>query len=171
MIERTPQPQTLNLNDESDTDLVAQAMAAAYLGQPASNRVQLVTLQGHLGAGKTTLVRAFLRALGWRGPVKSPTYTLVESYELPQGLVVHFDLYRLADAEELELMGARDYFLPTTLCWVEWPDRGESFLPPADLTLTLSSNDDQGRWLEYKSHSQAGQQWVVAMHHALESTA
>lgn len=171
MIENASYPQALNLVDESKTVLVAQAMADIYQQQPAHSRVNLVTLAGDLGVGKTTLVRAFLRALGWCGPVKSPTYNFVESYDLPQGSVVHFDFYRLADAEELEHLGARDYFLPTSLCWVEWPERGQQFLPTADLALTLRSNGAQGRMLEYQSHSHSAQPWVAAMQKALEKTA
>jgi tRNA threonylcarbamoyladenosine biosynthesis protein TsaE len=157
------------LADESFTVLVAQAMAAAYQQQAPAARPSLVTLQGDLGAGKTTLVRAFLRALGWQGAVKSPTYTLIESYELPQGQVAHFDLYRLSDADELENLGARDYFSATTLCWVEWPERAAMMLPPADLALRLRSNGAHGRWLDMTSHSEAAQQWTNAVRQAMES--
>jgi tRNA threonylcarbamoyladenosine biosynthesis protein TsaE len=145
-------------------------MAHAYQHQPELSRVRLVTLQGDLGAGKTTLVRAFLRALGWQGAVKSPTYNLVEQYDLPQGPVVHFDLYRLADAEEFENLGARDYFSPTTLCWVEWPERGQQVLPPADLALTLRSRGLDGRSLDIVCYTERAQPWVHAIRHALELT-
>ena len=102
-----------------------------------------VYLQGELGAGKTTLVRGILRGLGHNGPVRSPTYTLVEPYDPKAMPVCHFDLYRLADAAELETLGMRDYLDDRNLCLVEWPERAATGLRAADLTLHLAGGDDR----------------------------
>lgn len=122
----------ITLADARTTESLGGALAGA-LPRPA-----LVFLQGELGAGKTTVVRGLLRALGHPGTVKSPTYTLVEPYSLASGPVYHFDLYRLAEADELAELGIRDYFDDAAICLVEWPERGEAALPTADLHLLLT---------------------------------
>lgn len=118
-----------------DTEATEQYGAALWTILPETG---VIFLQGDLGAGKTTLVRGFLRAAGFIGAVKSPTFTLVEEYNLAERKFFHFDLYRLNDAEELEWMGIRDYFSPNTLCFIEWAERGQGFLPTPDAVISLT---------------------------------
>lgn len=102
----------------------------------------LVFLNGDLGSGKTTLTRAVLRAAGHKTAVKSPTYTLVEEYELASGLFFHFDLYRINDPEELEWIGIGDYLQQQSISFIEWPDKGKGFLPEADIEISLLAKGD-----------------------------
>ena len=122
----------------------------------------LIFLHGQLGAGKTTLVRGFLRESGYSGTVKSPTYTLVEEYELKSHRIFHFDLYRLSDPEELEWVGVRDYFDADATCFIEWPERGASMLPAADLDIQLEVFDD-GRIAIISGLSKQGQDVIDKM--------
>jgi tRNA threonylcarbamoyladenosine biosynthesis protein TsaE len=117
-----------------------EALGARLLGvSPAPGTpCRVVTLSGELGAGKSTFARGVLRALGVRGPIKSPSYTLVEQYELPSIHVLHLDLYRLQDPDELENLGLSDYHRPGHLWLVEWPERGAGRLPAADLGFVFS---------------------------------
>ena len=105
----------------------------------------VVYLHGELGAGKTTLVRSVLQGLNYQDRVKSPTYTLVERHDLDDLTVFHFDLYRLADSEELEFLGIRDYLDGNSLVFIEWPERGEGFLPAADIDIKLAYDNDARR--------------------------
>lgn len=115
----------------------------------------LVTLSGNLGAGKTTLTRGFMHAVGHKGAVKSPTYTLVEPYEINGRRVMHFDLYRLSDPEELEFLGFRDYLDGLTTCLIEWPEKAAGYLPEPDLAISISVVKD-GRQISWKSFSEKG---------------
>lgn len=153
---------SLFLHDEAETVAMGQKLGTVM----AAGGV--IFLTGTLGAGKTTLTRGVLKSFGHTGAVKSPTYTLVEPYDFnvdqqASGQVVyHFDLYRLADPEELEYMGIREYFDGRALCIVEWPDKGEGFLPVADITLSLSPKNE-GRMLELKAGSATGRAALGAL--------
>lgn len=150
------QPLIVRVADEAAM-LMWAAQLAAVLKQGA-----VVYLHGNLGMGKTTLSRGVLHALGHQGAVKSPTYTLVEPYELAELQAYHFDLYRLADPEELEFMGIRDYFDTQSLCLVEWPEKGAGILPRPDLEICLSRWQD-GRELEVSATSERGVQMLNAL--------
>lgn len=147
---------TLYLPDEAATAEFGRKLALVTGGRG------LITLQGDLGSGKTTLSRALIRALGHDGPVKSPTYTLVEPYELGNFRVLHYDLYRLNDPEELHYLGVRDFLDDDTLTLVEWPERGRPWLPPADLALELRVLGS-GREIHWQAGTPRGQVWEAEL--------
>ena len=154
-------------------DLMGEDKMMAFAGQCASVFANaaidgaLIFLEGDLGAGKTTFSRGLMRGFGHVGPVKSPTYTLVETYDVLATLktdqtapltVCHFDLYRVADPEELEFMGIRDYLEGAHLCLMEWADKGLGFLPVADLVLSIIDIPG-GRRLTWQAGTEKGQNW------------
>ncbi len=153
---------TAELPDETRTDALGAALARTLMSGLTKSPTKGLTiaLHGELGAGKTHLTRALLQAAGHTGRVKSPTYTLVEPYVIHlhgQSLtVMHFDLYRLGSAEEFIDAGFREYFDGKHLCIVEWPERAEGLLPPADLEVFLSVKDE-GRAVELRANSEQGE--------------
>lgn len=120
------------LESPQATEALGSRLAGAVLGRC------IVYLRGDLGTGKTTLARGFLRARGYQGMVKSPTYTLLEPYKINDIPVFHLDLYRLVDPDELEFIGLRDLLGENAILLVEWPERGQGVLPPPDLVIVLS---------------------------------
>ncbi|RUO35620.1 tRNA (adenosine(37)-N6)-threonylcarbamoyltransferase complex ATPase subunit type 1 TsaE [Aliidiomarina sanyensis] len=144
---------TKSLATEEDTIKLGAALASAV------KTGMTIYLRGDLGMGKTTFSRGFMHALGHTGAVKSPTYTLIEPYELAQWRVYHFDLYRLADPEELEYMGIRDYFNNDSIRLIEWPERGFGILPQADIVITLQP-EENGRLVTLAGHSEIGEEVV-----------
>ena len=146
--------------------MLADADATEALGARLARALQagdVVHLRGELGAGKTTLVRGLLRALGHAGAVKSPTYTLVESYEAPAWRLHHFDLYRLRDPIELEDLGIRDYLDGVAMLLIEWPERGAGAVPAPDIVLELSI-EAGGRRMRASGTGTRGQALLAALH-------
>ena len=148
-----------------EKQMVAFGRALGLVARPEAT----IFLQGNLGMGKTTLCRGVVQSFGHTGVVKSPTYTLVEPYDFGDGLVYHFDLYRLADPEELEYLGIRDYFSAPSLRLIEWPDKGEGVLPAADLELTLDL-EGPGRRISVKPYNDQGRKIVEALSDNLTET-
>ena len=147
---KQPLENRLFLKDESATEAFGKTLAELSLGKG------IITLSGDLGVGKTTLSRGLIRAFGHTGAVKSPTYTIVEPYDFSDKRIMHFDLYRLEDPEELEYLGFRDYLDDNTLCLIEWPEKAQGALPQVDLKLTLSYNPNEGRYIHWDSNSSHG---------------
>ena len=147
---------SLTIPDEAAMEQLGAQLAAACVA-PA-----VIYLHGDLGAGKTTLVRGYLKSLGYPGPVRSPTYTLVEPYDTAAGRVYHLDLYRLADPEELEFLGIRDIQAEQGIMLVEWPEQGNGCLPAADLVLSIAHRAD-GRDVEFEANTEQGTRILSAM--------
>jgi tRNA threonylcarbamoyladenosine biosynthesis protein TsaE len=141
------------LADAQATERLAQVLARSMPGHA------VVYLHGQLGAGKSTLARALLRELGVTGPIKSPTYTLVERYPLAQGEAVHLDLYRIAADSELDFLGLDELAAQARLWLVEWPEKGGSALPKADLSIHLGV-EDQGRRAQLRANAEAARDWL-----------
>lgn len=140
----------LNIPNESAMTALGQQMAQTLKG-PA-----LIYLHGDLGAGKTTLTRAIIHALGFQGRVKSPTYTIVESYQFDEQILYHFDFYRISDAAELEFIGLEEYFTQQAICLVEWPEHALPLLPAADLLVHIDILA-MGRQVSISAQGQRGQ--------------
>ncbi len=148
------------LHDAAATDLLGAALAAAFPGAP--ERAVVVYLQGEMGAGKTSCVRSLLRTLGAAGSIRSPTYTLLETYPLERLTCLHLDLYRLRSASEVEELGLREHDGAGHLWLVEWPQRGADSLPAADVALTLEYAG-AGRRAVLTAASALGGAWLRAL--------
>ena len=135
-------------------DAAATLSAGAHLASVLRGGM-VVALSGELGAGKTTLVRGMLRGLGWSAPVKSPTYTLVESYEVSSLYFYHFDFYRFRDPDEWRYTGFAEHFRSDSICVIEWPERIAPWLPEIDLSVRLEYADP-GRVLTLRAATAAG---------------
>jgi tRNA threonylcarbamoyladenosine biosynthesis protein TsaE len=146
----------LNLPDEAATLELGRRLAKALPGG------LVAFLHGDLGAGKTTFARAFLQALGVGERVKSPTYSLVEGYDMGERRAFHLDLYRIADPGELEWLGLDSLAEPGAIVLVEWPERGAGALPPVDLELSFR-HDGVGRTVVFRPHTATGRRLIEAI--------
>ncbi|MCB1828183.1 MAG: tRNA (adenosine(37)-N6)-threonylcarbamoyltransferase complex ATPase subunit type 1 TsaE [Coxiellaceae bacterium] len=135
----------------NDTFFVPNETEMAALGKRLAadaNPGDVIFLEGNLGAGKTTIVRGFLKALNVQGAIKSPTFTLVEEYTANDTLIFHFDLYRLKTQDEILEIGLSDYLIDDAICLIEWPERAIEHLPQASRYCTIEIPDDgKGRWI------------------------
>ena len=154
-IVETPRPigdrLQLHWHDEDDTARFAAQLAA----QPGLVNA-FITLHGDLGAGKTTLVRHLLRALGVTGRIKSPTYAVVEPHQAPGLAIWHFDFYRFNDPREWEDAGFRDLFASPGLKLAEWPNNASGLIPVADIAIYIEAEDDHARHVTLQAHTPQG---------------
>jgi len=148
----------LKLRDTAATESLGMALAHAFVAADRRGAAVLY-LEGELGAGKTTCVRSLLRTLGVAGPIRSPTYTLIEVYALAALTCVHVDLYRLRAGAEVEDLGLRDYLDGECLLLVEWPEKGGTALPPADVALALDYHQE-ARTGRLTARSRLGRRWL-----------
>ena len=151
-------PLTLLWRSEEDTAAFASQLAA----QPGLTNA-FVTLHGELGAGKTTLVRHLLRALGVNGRIKSPTYAVVEPHEVPGLSIWHFDFYRFSDPREWEDAGFRDIFASPGLKLAEWPQNAAALIPPADIAIDIEALDESERRVTLQAHTALGRHLLQGM--------
>jgi tRNA threonylcarbamoyladenosine biosynthesis protein TsaE len=161
---RTPPLQTDPTIIEERSIFLADAAATLDTGAALARGLvagMVVTLSGELGAGKTTLVRGVLRGLGWTGPVKSPSYTLVEHYAFSRLYFYHFDFYRVTGPHEWDTSGFAEYFQPAAVCVIEWPERFDACLPIVDLALCLSL-EPSGRSLRLAARTEGGSACLAA---------
>jgi tRNA threonylcarbamoyladenosine biosynthesis protein TsaE len=148
--------------DESGMLNFGKQLAHALLPDLSHNRI--LFLYGQLGAGKTTLARGFLFGLGYEGKVKSPTYTLVEPYELAECTIYHFDLYRLHHPQEIESIGVQDYFVANAICLIEWPEHSSGLLPTPDIACHIRIQDD-GREIKLVAQTTQGETILQRLQH------
>lgn len=151
---------TKSLLTEADTKAFGQKLAGC-LYSPL-----VLGFSGHIGAGKTTLIRAMLQSLGVTSAIKSPTFSLVESYQISTYTIHHFDLYRIQDADELEHIGMRDYLTDDKICFIEWPEHGSELVNHLDAMISLITKDE-GRVLAIKAIRPAGQQLLIRLEASL----
>jgi tRNA threonylcarbamoyladenosine biosynthesis protein TsaE len=149
----------LNLLDAGSTEALGSALARSFHGAAQG---AVLYLQGDLGAGKTTCARSLLHTLGVTGPVRSPTYTLVDTYELSALACTHVDLYRLQSADEVHELGLRDLAAPGALMLIEWPEKGGNAVPPADLSLQLDYRGES-RKATVTGHTRLGEEWLAEL--------
>lgn len=164
-------PQKAQAEERTLTCLLRSEEETVIFGEKVAKVVKqaaLLTIEGELGTGKTTLCRGILRGLGVQGAVKSPTFTLVEPYLLGDRQIYHFDFYRLEDPQELEYIGIEDYFSQDCLCLVEWPNKGQGYLPSADVCVQLRVADS-GRMLTWQARSSTGREMTKHLREILKS--
>jgi tRNA threonylcarbamoyladenosine biosynthesis protein TsaE len=155
-----PASMEMNLPDSGATESLGRALAVTLPDTATAGAV--VYLQGDLGTGKTTTARSMLHSLGVVGKVRSPTYTLIDTYLLPRVACVHIDLYRVQSLNEVEELGIRDLAGPGSLMLIEWPEKGAGVIPLADLTLVLDYADEARRAIVTPG-SGFGENWVAKL--------